>query len=488
MRWVDRLVGVLGTLVLARLLSPDDFGLVAMATVVVGLFEVLVDLGVGPALIQKDGADAEDFHTAWTLRLGQSLLAAFVITACAPWVASHYHDGRIVAVLQALAVAVGVAGFENIGTVSFQRNMEFGRDFRFFCWKSVITFAITVAMALALRSYWALVLGILASRLAGVGLSYAVSDFRPRLSLARFAGLWGFSQWSLVTGVGRYLYGAMGRFVIGVRFGADALGRYTIGEQIAFLPTSELLAPLGRVMFPVFSSARHEPGKLLQVVMLAQAVQALVAVPASVGVALVAGDAIPLLLGEQWRSAVPVARIIALAGVVLALTHSIGYMFMAMGRIRTLCAFIWARLILLVLLLAWAFPGPDLVEVAIAYLVTALVSFMALQAIAGRVLPGFGVVEMFRHASRPLVSAAVMSLVVIAVGRGLAASAASLRLVVEVGIGAGTYVLAVLLLWRNAGSPAGAERYLLARFMRRRGGAGGGGSAGGGIDPPGRAP
>ncbi len=467
MRWVDRLLGVVGTLVLARLLSPDDFGLVAMATVVAGLPEVLVDLGVGTALIQKDRVDAEDFHTAWTLRLAQSFLAALVVAACAHPAAAYFDDGRVVPVLQFMAVAVGIGGFENIGTVSFQRNMEFGRDFSFYCLRSILTVTVTIAMAAALRSYWALVLGSIASRLAGVGLSYAMSDFRPRLSLSRTAGLWAFSQWSLLTGVGRYLYGAAGRFLIGGRSDAASLGAYTVGEQIAFLPTTELLAPLGRVMFPVFSATRHARGRLLQVVTLAQSVQALIAVPASVGVALVAEDAVPLVLGDQWRGAIPVARVIALAGVVLSLTHSIGYMLMSVGRIRTLCAFTWARLLLLVALLVLIFPRTNLVEVALAYLITSLTTFLALQAIAGRVLPGFGIAGMFRQAWRPLVAATAMSVIVIAVGRVLATQAATLRLAAEIGTGALAYVLAIILLWRVAGLPEGAERYLLARLTGR---------------------
>lgn len=478
MRWVDRLLGVLGTLVLARLLSPQDFGLVAMATVVAGLLEVLLDLGVGSALIQKDRADAEDFHTAWTLRLAQSFLAALVVVACAQPAAAYYGDERVVAVLQLMAVAVCIGGFENIGTVNFQRSMEFGRDFLFYSVRSVLTVTVTITMAVVLRSYWALVLGSVVSRVAGVALSYAMCDFRPRLSLARTAGLWAFSQWSLATGVGRYLYGATGRFLIGGRSDATALGAYTVGEQIAFLPTTELLAPLGRVMFPVFSAARNERGKLLQVVTLAQAVQALVAIPASVGVALVADDAVPLVLGEQWRAAIPVARVIALAGVVLSLTHSIGHMLMSVGRTKTLCAFIWARLSLLVALLVLVFPRADTEGVALAYLVTALTTFLALQTIAGRVLPGFGVAEMFHQAWRPLVAAGVMSVVVLAAGRAFATQDAVHRLLAEVGIGASAYALIVLLLWRIAGFPFGAERYVLERLTRRAAG----------IDPPGAGP
>ena len=190
MRWTDRLVGLISMLVLARLLTPADFGLVAMAMVVVGLLDVLLDLGVSAALIQNESSDKLDFDTAWTLRLAQSSIAAVLIVVGAPWAADYYHDPRIVDIMRVIAISVFVGGFENIGIVSFQKNMEFGRDFQFFLSKKLFGTVFTIAAALAFRSYWALVLGSLVSRLAGVGLSYRMHDFRPHLSLARLSRIW----------------------------------------------------------------------------------------------------------------------------------------------------------------------------------------------------------------------------------------------------------------------------------------------------------
>jgi hypothetical protein len=103
------------------------------------------------------------------------------------------------------------------------------------------------------------------------------------------------------------------------------------------LPTSELLAPLGRVMFPAFAAAKNSPGELLRLVTLAQAVQAMLAIPLSLGMVLVADDAIPLLLGQQWTAAVPIAQLVALTGVATALGYSPGYMLTVTGRMHVLC-------------------------------------------------------------------------------------------------------------------------------------------------------
>ena len=118
MRWTDRLLSLLSTVILARLLVPGDFGLVAMAMVAVGFFDVLLDLGVGAALIQHEHAGREEFSTAWTLRLAQCAVTALLLVALAPLVADYYDDPRVVDVLRVAAITVIIGGLENIGTVS----------------------------------------------------------------------------------------------------------------------------------------------------------------------------------------------------------------------------------------------------------------------------------------------------------------------------------------------------------------------------------
>jgi len=461
MRWTDRLLGTLSTVILARLLIPEDFGLVAMAMVAVGFFDVLLDLGVGAALIQHDHAGREEFSTAWTLRLAQCVVTALLLVALAPVVADYYDDPRVIDVLRVAAITVIVGGLENIGTVSFQRNMELGRDFQFVVFKRLVKVACTVGLAIAMRSYWALILGSLVSRLMGVGASYWMSRFRPNLTLSRISSIWTFSQWSLLTGIARYLNGAIPRLVLGGRANAAALGTYSVGEDIAMLPTSELLAPLGRVMFPAFAAAKNSQGELLRLVTLAQAVQALLAIPLSLGVVLIADDAIPLILGQQWTSAVPIAQIVALTGVASALGYSPGYMLTVTGRMHVLCGYTWAKTLLLVLLILLVFRGADAERIAMAGLVTSVIGLVALQAIAWKALPGFGGVRFWSQTWRPLVSAALMTLAVSAVSVALVDIERLPRLIAKVGAGVSVYGLSTLVLWLAAGKPLGAESYLL---------------------------
>ena len=238
MRWTDRLVGLASTVILARLLLPEDFGLIAMASIVIGLIDVLLDFGVNVALIHNKQATQEDFDTAWTLRLAQSALAAAIVYVAAEPAAAYFRDPRVVPVIQVLSLALLLSGFENIGTVTFQKRREFGVEFRFFFIRRISAFVITIVAAWLLRSYWALVIGTLSGRAVGVALSYAMHPMRPRISLARIGPLLSFSSWNLLRGIAGYLNeNGAGRLLRDAKLytigaGTNEIRRMLIGREL----------------------------------------------------------------------------------------------------------------------------------------------------------------------------------------------------------------------------------------------------------------
>jgi O-antigen/teichoic acid export membrane protein len=458
MRWTDRLIGFGSTLVLARLLTPADFGLVAMAMVVVGLVDVLLDLGVHAALIQNKSADRHDFDTAWTLRVCQASIVAVVLALGAPLVAQYYQDLRVTDVMRVIALSVLIGGLENIGIVMFQKNMEFDRDFRFFFIKRCLGTVVTIVLAFTLRSYWALVLGSVAGRLVGVFLSYSMHSFRPRWSLSRLAGIWSFSQWNIVMNIAGYLNGRLDRLVIGRRQDAAAVGTYTLADEISSMPTTDLLAPLGRVMFPAFVDARERPEEFGRIVLLAFGIQALVGIPAGVG----------LLLGDQWHGAVRLVQWLALTGVFMAMVHSNHYMLLALGRIRTLAAYYCIRLALLLGLLLLAFPNADAEGVAQVRLLVAAFGLLVMGYLAKRAFPQLQLWGMIRSAYRPIVAALVMAAAVLSLHATAHFVSPIAALMCKIVAGTIAYCATVVALWWLSGRPTGAESYLLEGIRRRR--------------------
>lgn len=466
MRWTDRLIGLASTMILARLLAPDDFGIIAMASLVIGLIDVLLDMGVNITLVQNKEATQDDFDAAWTLRLIQSALAGALVVGAAQPSAAYFHDPRLASVVQALAVSVLLAGCENIGIVTFQKKMEFGLEFRFFFSRRISGFLITIAAAWYLHSYWALVVGQVAGRLVGVVLSYAVHPMRPRLSWVSMKPMLAFSSWNLLRGISGYLAENLHRLLVGRRESTALMGSYTLASDIAAMPSIELLAPLNRVLFPVLVAVKDDPPQLKRVFLLAIAVQALIGVPAGAGLALVASEAVRALLGERWMAAVPFIQIMGCINIVSALSVSGAYVLLAMGRARITALHSWCQVLMFVVLAQFLIPTGGAMAIAVLRLVVATAGLLSFIYLVGREQPSWRLADVLRGVWRPCAAAALMVLVLWSLP-DLAHWPVLLPLLFKSALGTLVYGAAVVALWLIGGRPDGAEAYLLGKAKGR---------------------
>jgi len=325
MRWTDRFIGVVSTLILARLLVPADFGIIAMASIIIGFAISIFDVGVNVALIQNNNTTQDHYDSAWTLRLLQSALITTILFAIAPWVAAYFNDNRVELVLQLLSFSVLMEGMENIGVVTFQKHMQFGAEFKFLFFRRVAGFITTISFALLLKSYWALVIGTLVGRSLGVVLSYLVHPMRPRFSFGKMAELLSVSQWMLLRSIGGYLMNNLAKLFVGQGYTSEIMGGYSLASEISAMPTGEILAPLNRVLFPAFVEVKDNTKDLKSLFLLAQGIQVLITVPAAVGFALVAEEIVLSMLGKKWIFVVPFIQILALVNVAEAIATSSGY-------------------------------------------------------------------------------------------------------------------------------------------------------------------
>lgn len=468
MRWVDRLIGLASTLVLARLLVPDDFGIVAMASVVIGLIDVLMDVGVATTLVQNTRAEKKDYDVAWTLRLFQSTGAALLVCALAIPAASYFQNDRVAPVMLALALATFLPGLENIGIVSFQKRMEFGQDFRFFFIKRMGGFLITMISAWILRDYWALVIGTIASRLIGVTASYVMHPMRPAFRIDGMRAILSFSTWNLLRGVAGALNDSLHRIIVGRRASAVTMGEYTLASEIAALPSTELLAPLGRVLFPAFVSLKDNPEELRRAFLMSLAIQAMVGIPAGAGMALVAPELVLSLLGEKWTGAIPFIQIMGAINIIAALNSSSCYVLLAYGRARVIAVNGWIQVAAFVVCAVLIFPDQGAMGIAFLRLAIVVAGLLSFVAIVYKELPALSTASLAGAVWRPCVASAVMSVAVHTFPLP-SALPVTMLLVAKVAIGALTFIGCVLALWVISGRPAGAESYLMdkaGRFSR----------------------
>lgn len=464
MRWSDRLIGLVSTLILARLLVPDDFGVIAMASLAIGMASVLLDFGVNIALIQNQQATQAHYDSAWTLRLLQAAAVTVILILLSPWAADYFDDARVEPVLQVLAFSVLLNGFENIGTVAFQKNMQFGAEFRFLFAKRMAGFITTIVAALVLRSYWALVIGTLVGRGFGVGLSYMMHSMRPRLSFAKMADIFSVSQWMLLKSIGEYLRKSAHRILVGHWFPTSTMGAYTLASEISSMPTTELLAPLNRVLFPAFSETKENLQQLKRLFLLAQGVQTLIVIPMAVGLALVAEEAIHILLGEKWLMAVPFVEVLVLGNIAQSIGTSSSYLLIVLGKFKASAMAVWIQVVIFIALAVSTMQESSVIDIAWLRVVIEGVGIGVLFYLVIRALPLVTVKDLVRSTIRPLLGAAVMSLVLFEVSANLELSLWAM-LCIKVMLGAVIYMVVVLSLWLAWGRPDGAEQYLLNKLQ-----------------------
>src|SRR5690606_24602448 len=281
---VERSLGLVSTLILVRLLTPADFGVVAMAISVIAMAVLLTAFGFDTALIQDQKATAAHYNTAWTFGVAFGAAVTTVIVLAAPHVAAYYREPGVEWVMYALAFGSLITAFQNIGIVAFRKDLIFRYEFYFQVSRKLVGFVITVSLALWLRNYWALIAGTLATQIFSTGISYWVHPFRPRLSLAERRSLMGFSKWLLYNNLLGYLKNRSSDFVIGRLRGPAGLGLYNVSYELANLPTTEISAPINRALLPGFARLSDEPEQLRSIYTSAMSVLALFAVPAAAGI------------------------------------------------------------------------------------------------------------------------------------------------------------------------------------------------------------
>jgi lipopolysaccharide exporter len=472
---MERGLGLASTLILARLLIPADFGLIAMAMSMIAALELLGAFSFDISLIQNPNAQRQHFDTAWTFNALFSLFCGVTLVLLARPAGLFYDEPRLENVMYLLALGNAVQGFENIGTVAFRRDLRFDREFKFLLGKRLASFLVTMTLALWLRSYWALVFGQLAGKLAAVLLSYFAHPYRPRFSLAAKGELFHFSKWLMINNALFFLNNRAADFVIGKLAGAQALGLYTIAYEISNLPTTELVAPINRAAFPGYSRLAQEPDALRDSFLNVISMIALFALPAGVGIALVADLLVPTILGWKWVAAIPVIQVLALYGIIVALQTNINYVYLAVGMPRVVTWIAGAQFGLLLGLLLPATQRYGTIGAAWAFLVTVLLMLPVNQVFISRRLK-ISVRNYGAKLWRPFAASGAMVLVVAVLKTGVhpepQIAAYFLALLLCVSVGALTYMAAVYGLWRWAACPDGAERFCLTRIEQAFGKAG----------------
>jgi len=470
-KMLERCLALTSTLVLVRVLVPADFGIIAMASSLIAMLDLFSAFGLDVALIQRPGNSREHYDTAWTLNIIAGASVSCIMLAMAWPISWFYHEPRLVLVVCLLAPNALIQGSENIGIVAFRKEMDFRKEFRFLLSRRMVAVALTLPMAILLRNYWALVIGMLGGRIGGVILSYAFHPFKPRLSLAKVGDFFHFSKWVMVQNALTFLKERAADLIIGRVLGAHSLGVFNVSNEIASIPGTELIAPINRAVLPGYALLANDRPALRREFLSVMAVVAVVALPAVTGIACVAPFVVAAILGPKWHEATTVLAVLAFYGVFQAILSNAYSAFLAIGKPRTFVRItaVYVAIDLPLLLLFTHTLG--VVGAAWAHIVAVIVTLPLSVMLISRDL-GLKVRDLVAEAWRPLVASGVMFAVVTTLRphvdvETLPTAEAVKLLALYVPLGAAAYTATIVGLWRLSGKPQGAEAALLRQLVHR---------------------
>ena len=335
-RAATRALGFISTLVLARILVPADFGLVALAMSFARAIDILADLGVEDAVVRAASPSRAYYDTAFTINALRGLTTATVVGVSAMPFAIFFGDPRLTYV-RTCAGSRGLARRvreywhcrlppkfqfpQRVSALPLSANGT-GPGYHFSC--------IDLGQLLGVGG------GILTARVLRITASYIMHPYRPHLSLRAWRELIGFSFWTWMISMAQMIRGRGVTMIIGRMLNPTLLGVYTLGSEIATLPETELIAPLCRVCFASFSAARRDGMRIAETYLRIISSTLVIALPASIGISSIAAPLVTLAFGSKWMQATPVVQILALAGLFAVMGRISWTLFSAFAYLRSL--------------------------------------------------------------------------------------------------------------------------------------------------------
>ncbi|MDT7933410.1 MAG: lipopolysaccharide biosynthesis protein [Sphingomonadaceae bacterium] len=462
-------VSLLNLIALTRLLSPADYGVAALAMATIGIIQAVSDVRVNAALVMMRELDERDVFTAFTITLLRGLLIAAILLGGAELFAAFSRSPELAAPLRVLAIVPIFDGLRNPRFMLFERNIDFSRAFRRTLLSVGISAAVLIASAVILRSYWAIVIATLVQRGLESALTYWGVPGRLGLSLQSWRVFLRFGGWLTFAGTLDQLRTYIGPSAIISRFlGQAALGLFSIADNISYVVTHDLAQPLANAVAPGLATIADHRDRLRQAYRDAQRTLFGVMFPMAVGMAVTSRDALVLLAGAKWEGAAPLVTILAPALGLSVLNAGASALAMALGHARLLFTRNLLAAVVSLPLVWFVTQRGSLAGSALA--MSAGVLFET--AIALRIattLIGLPWLQPILDSWRTFLACALMVAVELAIGpsRQTAALPLAIELAPKVLLGALTYVVAILALWRLAGRPDGFEPKLLDNLASR---------------------
>lgn len=337
-RGAIKIVQLVRTVILARLLFPNDIGLFALASLAMNTTGVfLLNPGFSSAIVQEKGDIKKYLDSAWTVNLIRNIFLAIILFfLVAPLAGDFFHNSTVIPLTKVLALAFIIDGLHSISISLLQREFQFNKLFFYDVLSVIIEVVAVTVSAFILKNAWALVIGALVGKVAYLIFSYLLSSWRPHLTLDLSGAkhLFRFGKWIGLAGIITFLVSQGDRLVIGRLLEVSELGFYQFAFALGTLPAIEIGRSLGKILLPLYSKLQSDIKLLRKAFLKILRVVFSIIIPALVGIFILANEIVRFVYGTRWLPMVPILYVIIIYSLVKSFELMTNPLFLGIGRPR----------------------------------------------------------------------------------------------------------------------------------------------------------
>lgn len=302
-------------IILARLLSPNDYGVIGILTVFMSVVSVFIDCGFSQALIRKQDRTQTDFSTEFYFNIGVGIIGYAVLFVSAPFIADFYDMEILTSVLRVLGLGVIINSLCVVQSAQFAIRLDFKTPAKIAVGTQMFSGVLGIVLAYFGWGVWALVFQQVMGGLLNAVLLWLLAGWHPTVEFSKssFQYLWGYGSKILGASLIQQIYDNIYPLVIGKFFSPSSLGQYSRAQGFASLPSGNLSGILGSVTFPILSKINNDHDKLVATYRRMIKTTAFIVFPLMIGMAAVASPMVKMLLNEQWYECIPLLQLICLA-------------------------------------------------------------------------------------------------------------------------------------------------------------------------------
>jgi O-antigen/teichoic acid export membrane protein len=446
-RLAGRIVDFVTILVLARILTPADFGLTAIATTLITVVDTVLEVPLSLALISLTRVTKSHMDTAFTLGLLRGLLLTVVVLSAAWPFSRIYHDDRLISLVAVLAIGPVARSLYSPSMMNYVREMSFRQGFTAEVAGKLIASAIALSVVFSGGGYWAIAAGSVSANVATTLISYLIARYRPALSLSRFSEFSTFLGWFSTAQILAAISWQYDRIFLGYFISKADLGQYTMASDLSVLPTQSLIGPAMQPLVAAFARINDDRERVRSAYLKASLLTMMLAAPTSIGMSLTSDLIVDVMLGAKWSEAAIYLQWLALSVVLSSFYQPLHSLTIATNRTDLVFRLSIIELCSRVVLVAAGFYFYSVMGVIAARLGVSLIMFV-LSLLTARHLIGVTLASVLGSLWKVGAACAAMALAVLMLRAGLAGRELNsfIELVFTAGFGAVVYLGGLLVL------------------------------------------